>query len=69
MVKGFKQVDGIDYDSASIHAPVTNTMSLQIVLTLMLMADWTAEVVDVKGAFLHGQLTDGERVHMEVPRG
>ena len=67
--RGFKQIDGVDYDSASIHAPVTNAISVRLVLTLMLMGDWTAEVVDVKGAFLHGQFTDGERVYMEVPKG
>ena len=33
------------------------------------MAGWTAEVVDVKRAFLHGQFTDDERVYTEVPRG
>ena len=49
--------------------PVTNAMPVRIVLTLMLMAGWTAEVVDVKGAFLHGHFTDGEQVYMEVPRG
>ena len=52
--RGFKQIDGVDYDSASIHAQVTNAISVRIVLTLMLMAGWTAEVVDVRGAFLHG---------------
>ena len=44
-------------------------MSVRLVLTLMLMVDWTVEVVDVKGAFLHGQSTDGKRLYMEVPRG
>ena len=42
---------------------------MRLVLTLMLMAGWTAEVVDVRGASLHGQFTDGERVYMKVPRG
>ena len=33
------------------------------------MANWTANVVDVKGAFLHGKFTDGEEIFMEVPQG
>jgi hypothetical protein len=33
------------------------------------MANWTANVVDVKGAFLHGEFTDGEEILMEVPKG
>ena len=37
----------------------------------MLMANWTANVVDVKGAFLHGEFTDadGEEIFMKVPQG
>jgi hypothetical protein len=36
---------------------------------LMIMADILAHVVDVKGAFLHGQFEDGEVIHMKVPQG
>ena len=35
----------------------------------MLMANWTANVVYMKGTFLHGEFTDGEEIFMEVPRG
>ena len=37
--------------------------------TLLLMAGWTAYIVDVKGAFLHGDFEDGEKIYMEVPKG
>ena len=66
---GFKQIPGQHYDSSSIHAPVTNATSIRVILVLMLMANWTANVVDVKGAFLHGEFTDGEEIFMEVPQG
>ena len=33
------------------------------------MANWSAEVVDVKGAFLHGTFDNGEVIYMKVPRG
>ncbi len=33
------------------------------------MADMLAHVVDVKGAFLHGEFEDGEVMHMKVPQG
>ena len=29
----------------------------------------TAEVVDVKGAFLNGDIEDGEEIHMKIPQG
>ena len=35
----------------------------------MLMAGWTAYIVDVKGAFLIGDFEDGEKIYMEVPKG
>ena len=46
--RGFKQVDGQHYDSSSIHAPVTNAVTIRVVLVLMVMAGWVANVVDVK---------------------
>jgi hypothetical protein len=33
------------------------------------MAAWSAQVLDVKGAFLHGLFEDGEETCMKVPRG
>ena len=38
-------------------------------LTLMIMAQWHGEIVDVKGASLTGQLDVDKQVHMEVPKG
>ena len=44
-------------------------MTIHIVLILMIMAGWYAEVLDVRGAFLHGVCADGEEIYMEVPQG
>ena len=35
----------------------------------MLLARWAANVMDVKGAFLNGKFSDGERLYMKVPEG
>jgi hypothetical protein len=51
--RGFKQVEGQHYDGMTISSPVTNSSTIRIVLTLMIMASMLAHVVDVKGAFLH----------------
>jgi len=67
--RGFKQVEGQHFDGTSLAAPVTNVASIRIMFTLMLMAGWTAYIVDVKSAFLHGDFEDGEKIHMEVPNG
>jgi hypothetical protein len=33
------------------------------------MANWVGEIIDVQGAFLHGQFNYGKTMHMEVPQG
>ena len=38
-------------------------------ITISVMAGWYAEVVDVRGAFLHGEFGEGTRLYMEVPEG
>ncbi len=60
-VQGFKQIDGQHYDGTSISAPVTNAISIRMALTVMLMQDRIAHVVDIKGAFLSGEFEDGEK--------
>ena len=67
--RGFEQVDGKHFKSHSISAPVTNDATIRIVFTLMLMALWIGQLIDVKGAFLHGELAEDEEIYMEVPKG
>jgi hypothetical protein len=67
--RGFKKVEGVHYDGTRTHAPVTNTGTIRIVLILMIMANWQGQIVDVKGAFLHGEFKDSEVIYMNVPHG
>ncbi len=48
---------------------MTNAATIRIVLVLMVMGNMMAHIVDVKGAFLHGEFEDGENVYMTIPRG
>ena len=48
--RGFGQVDGIHYKEDNKAAPVINDTTFHILLILMMMAGWYAEVLDVKGA-------------------
>ena len=68
-MRGFEQKDGEHFDSSSISSPVTNDVSIRVALVLMLMANWVAQVVDVKGAFLHGEFENNEQIYTEVPQG
>eukprot|EP00979_Chaetoceros_neogracilis_P016407 scaffold7985_cov123-Chaetoceros_neogracile.AAC.1 len=68
--RGYEQVEGLHYDAANIAAPVTNEMSIRIVMVLALMAAWTAQIIDVKGAFLHGEFDENfEKVYLRPPKG
>jgi hypothetical protein len=67
--RGFKQVEGQHYDGTTISSLVTNSATIWIMLTLMVMADMLAHVVDIKGAFLHGEFEDEEVIHMKDLQG
>jgi hypothetical protein len=67
--RGFQQIDCEHYDSTSIAYPVANEVTIGCMFVSMLMACWMGELLDVKGAFLHGNFMNGERLYMEVPQG
>jgi hypothetical protein len=66
--RGYEQASGLYYDSHDILAPVTNDVTIRIVLTLMIMAAWIGEILNVKGVFLHGNFDEGKNVYMKVPQ-
>ena len=69
MEEDTKKIEGEHYDGSSIAAPVTNDATIRIMLVLMLLASWIAQIVDVNGAFLYGVLDANEKIYMEVPEG
>ena len=67
--RGFKQIEGQHLDGSSISVPVTNGMTIRLVLTLMLAGGSIAHVVDVKGAFLYGEFDDSKKIYIKIPLG
>ena len=65
VVKGFNQKKGIDFDE--IFSPVVKMSSIWVVLSLAASLDLEIEQMDVKTAFLHGDLE--EEIYMEQPKG
>ena len=47
--RGVNQIDSQYYDGTSTSMPIINATTIRIVLTLMLMGDLRAKIVDVKG--------------------
>ena len=65
VAKGFTQSYGIDY--LETFAPVAKLNTIRILLSLAVNLDWYLYQLDIKNAFLNGDLE--EEVFMEVPQG
>ena len=65
VVKGFSQKQGIDFDE--IFSPVVKMCSIRVILGLVASMNPKLEQLDVKTAFLHGDLD--EKIFMEQPEG
>ena len=65
MAKGYSQQEGIDYQE--IFAPVVKHVSIRFMLSAVMHFDMELQQMDVKTAFLHGNLD--EFIVMEQPEG
>ena len=65
VARGFTQKEGIDYQE--IFAPVVKHISICILMSVVVNLDLELEQMDVKTAFLHGDLE--EELYMEQPEG
>ena len=54
----------------SISSPVSNPTTIRTVMTIFASnPNWQAKVIDIEGAFLLGEFTDGEQMYCEIPNG
>jgi hypothetical protein len=63
LIKGYTQTYGIDYDDT--FSPIAKISSIRALITMATKFDWPFFQLDVKNAFLHGDLH--EEVYMEQP--
>ena len=69
VARGFEQIDGEPYDEHDKSSPVVSDITIRIVLVIMLMAQFWAEVMDVCGAFLIPTFKPEHKMYVEVPQG
>jgi hypothetical protein len=67
--RGFEQIDGEHFDADDKAAPVVSEITIRIIFVILIMAIWTAELMDVRGAFLHGDFDPKHHMYMYVPQG
>jgi hypothetical protein len=65
VVKGYAQRRGIDYDE--VFAPLTRLDTVRLLISLAALKGWEVHHMDVKSAFLNGDLR--EEVHVEQSKG
>jgi hypothetical protein len=65
VAKGYVQKQGIDFDE--VYAPVARMESIRMLLAVAAQEGWAVHHMDVKSAFLNGELE--EEVYVEQPPG
>jgi Reverse transcriptase (RNA-dependent DNA polymerase) len=65
VAKGFSQIEGIDYNE--IFLLVIRFETVQMMIALVALRKWHIQGLDVKTAFLYGELD--EELYMEQPKG
>jgi hypothetical protein len=69
--RGYEQIDGVPCDENSKAAlVVANEIVIRMTMVLIVMASWWAELLDVQGAFLTGEMDQENDCYLRVlPEG
>ena len=65
VAQGFSQIRGVDYDDT--YAPVARLASSRAIIAMANHLDLLLHQVDIKGAYLNGELNDNEVLYMHHP--
>jgi hypothetical protein len=67
VAQGFSQIGGVDYDDT--YAPVARLASSRAIIAMSNRLGLELHQVDIKGAYLNGELNDNEVLYMQHPPG
>ena len=69
VVQGFAQKEGFDYYSNDLFAPVARLSSMRTILAWAATNDFEITQIDVKSAYLYGNLNQDEEIYVRPPPG
>ena len=64
--RGFEEIEGEYYGLNHVSSPVTNEVTIRIVLMLIIMADWASYLADINEVFLLGNFENREELFLEI---
>jgi len=67
VAQGFSQIGGVDYDDT--YVPVAKLVSMRAVIVMANRLSFKMHQIDIKGAYLNGELQDNEVLYMQHPPG
>ena len=62
---GYSQIPGVDFTDN--FAPIINEVTFRIMLVMMMVNKWGADIIDIVTAFLCGELL--EKIYKKIPQG
>lgn len=68
-MQGFAQVDGIDFYSDDTFAPVARLTTVRLMLAWAAIQDYEIHQIDIKSAYLYGELNNDEEIYIRPPPG
>ena len=68
-MRGYEQIPDLHYRPEWVSAPVTNAVTIRIMMVLSLMMGGYAHIVDVCSAVLLGLFDNNEELYASVPKG
>ena len=68
-MQGYAQKKGLDYYQNDLFAPVAKMSSMRTILAWAATNDFKITQIDVKSAYLYGNLTKEEEIYIHPPPG
>ena len=69
VVQGFAQKEGEDFYENDLYAPTCSLTTVRLILAWAAYHDYEIHQVDIKSAYLYGELVDGEEIYVKPPPG